>query len=81
MLMLQPFDFDPKEKNKHKFMVQALYTPDSDMSIDELVRDERGFYWMHFYLSALNILNDLIAYWITGFSCSYYKLTIKLVDD
>jgi len=41
MLMLQPFDFDPKEKNKHKFMVQALYTPDSDMSIDELFKQAK----------------------------------------
>lgn len=27
---LQPFDFDPAEKNKHKFMVQALVAPDDD---------------------------------------------------
>ncbi|XP_034190605.1 VAMP-associated protein 33kDa [Osmia lignaria lignaria] len=27
---LQPFDFDPAEKNKHKFMVQALIAPDDD---------------------------------------------------
>jgi len=41
MLMLQPFEFDPKEKNKHKFMVQALFTPDSDMSIDELFKQAK----------------------------------------
>ncbi|KAK1121203.1 Vesicle-associated membrane protein/synaptobrevin-binding protein [Melipona quadrifasciata] len=27
---LQPFDFDPTEKNKHKFMVQALVARDND---------------------------------------------------
>ncbi|CAL7935768.1 unnamed protein product [Xylocopa violacea] len=27
---LQPFDFDPAEKNKHKFMVQALVAQDDD---------------------------------------------------
>ncbi|XP_053971569.1 vesicle-associated membrane protein-associated protein B [Hylaeus volcanicus] len=27
---LQPFDFDPAEKNKHKFMVQAVIVPDDD---------------------------------------------------
>lgn len=27
---LQPFDFDPAEKNKHKFMVQALIAPKDD---------------------------------------------------
>ena len=37
MLMLQPFEYNPYEKNKHKFMVQALYTPDGDTSVDELV--------------------------------------------
>lgn len=26
--MLQPFDYDPNEKNKHKFMVQSMYAPD-----------------------------------------------------
>lgn len=27
-VMLQPFEYDPTEKNKHKFMVQTLYAPD-----------------------------------------------------
>lgn len=35
MLMLQPFEFDPREKNKHKFMVQALFGPEGDLPIDE----------------------------------------------
>lgn len=26
--MLQPFDFDPNEKNKHKFMVQSMIAPE-----------------------------------------------------
>jgi len=25
---LQPFDYDPAEKNKHKFMVQSMFAPD-----------------------------------------------------
>jgi len=25
--MLQPFDYDPNEKSKHKFMVQSLVAP------------------------------------------------------
>ena len=29
-MTLQPFDFDPTEKNKHKFMVQALVARDND---------------------------------------------------
>ncbi|CAH1779245.1 unnamed protein product [Owenia fusiformis] len=27
-VMLQPFDYDPNEKNKHKFMVQTMFAPD-----------------------------------------------------
>ncbi|CAL1535670.1 unnamed protein product [Lymnaea stagnalis] len=27
-VMLQPFDYDPNEKNKHKFMVQSMFAPD-----------------------------------------------------
>lgn len=27
---LQPYDFDPAEKNKHKFMVQTVIAPDDD---------------------------------------------------
>ncbi|XP_011060408.1 PREDICTED: vesicle-associated membrane protein-associated protein B/C isoform X2 [Acromyrmex echinatior] len=27
---LQPYDFDPSEKNKHKFMVQTVVAPDDD---------------------------------------------------
>ncbi|XP_076170603.1 VAMP-associated protein 33kDa [Ptiloglossa arizonensis] len=30
VVTLQPFDFDPTEKNKHKFMVQAIVAPDFD---------------------------------------------------
>ena len=35
-VMLQPFDYDPTEKNKHKFMVQTLFAPDN-VSQDVLV--------------------------------------------
>lgn len=26
-VMLQPFDYDPNEKSKHKFMVQSILAP------------------------------------------------------
>lgn len=29
-MCLQPCDFDPADKNKHKFMVQSLIAPDND---------------------------------------------------
>jgi hypothetical protein len=28
-VMLQPFHYDPNEKNRHKFLVQSLVVPDS----------------------------------------------------
>lgn len=28
-VMLQPFSYDPNERNKHKFMVQSMYAPDN----------------------------------------------------
>ena len=35
---LQPFEYDPAEKNKHKFMVQAMFAPDGEINQDTLVR-------------------------------------------
>lgn len=37
LVSLQPFEFDPTEKNKHKFMVQTLIAPDGDVNLDALV--------------------------------------------
>lgn len=37
--MLQPFDYDPNEKSKHKFMVQSMFAP-SDTSDMEAVWKE-----------------------------------------
>jgi Tfp pilus assembly protein PilV len=31
--------FDPNEKNKHKFMVQSMIRPDSDLSVDQLWKE------------------------------------------
>lgn len=36
---LQPFDFDPQEKNRHKFMVQAMYAPDGELNTDTLWKE------------------------------------------
>lgn len=36
-VMLQPFDYDPHEKNKHKFMVQSLFAGDGEINLDVLV--------------------------------------------
>lgn len=36
---LQPFDFVPQEKNKHKFMVQAMYAPEGEFHQDLLWKE------------------------------------------
>ena len=33
--MLQPFDYDPNEKNKHKFMVQTMVAPEGTIESQE----------------------------------------------
>lgn len=38
-ICLQPFVFDPNEKNKHKFMVQSLVAPDGELNADQLWKD------------------------------------------
>ena len=36
---LQPFEYDPAEKNKHKFMVQSMFAPDGDINQDTLWKE------------------------------------------
>lgn len=38
-ICLQPFVFDPNEKNKHKFMVQSMVVPEGDINIEQLWKD------------------------------------------
>lgn len=35
--MLQPFDYNAEEKNKHKFMVQTAFVPEGETSMDVIV--------------------------------------------
>lgn len=35
--MLQPFDYDPNEKSKHKFMVQSILVPAGASDLEALV--------------------------------------------
>lgn len=39
---LQPFEYDPQEKNRHKFMVQAMFAPDGEINQDTLWKDTAG---------------------------------------
>jgi len=36
---LQPFDYDPTEKNKHKFMVQSMFAPEGEINQDTLWKE------------------------------------------
>lgn len=38
-ICLQPFVFDPNEKNKHKFMVQSMYAPEGEINLDQIWRE------------------------------------------
>lgn len=37
LVMLQPFDYDPNEKSKHKFMVQSILAPYDMTDIEGVV--------------------------------------------
>lgn len=61
--MLQPFDYDPNEKSKHKFMVQSMVAPYDMTDMESVVSGSRRvqvFSWciinmvLHFYLMLLN---------------------------
>lgn len=38
--MLQPFDYDPNEKSKHKFMVQSMFAPPDTSDMEAVVSTE-----------------------------------------
>ncbi|KAF7651760.1 hypothetical protein LDENG_00105980 [Lucifuga dentata] len=40
-VMLQPFDYDPNEKSKHKFMVQTIFAPPNISDMDSLWKDAK----------------------------------------
>ncbi|KAF4087895.1 hypothetical protein AMELA_G00076530 [Ameiurus melas] len=40
-VMLQPFDYDPNEKSKHKFMVQTIYAPSNVTDLEAVWKDAK----------------------------------------
>uniref|UniRef100_A0A3B5MZ78 Vesicle-associated membrane protein-associated protein A n=1 Tax=Xiphophorus couchianus TaxID=32473 RepID=A0A3B5MZ78_9TELE len=40
-VMLQPFDYDPNEKSKHKFMVQTIFIPSNVSDNDTVWKDAK----------------------------------------
>lgn len=45
--MLQPFDYDPNEKSKHKFMVQTIFAPPNVSDMDSLVSDNYHYFFLN----------------------------------
>merc|ERR1711997_615189 len=39
---LQPFDFDPTDKNRHEFMVQSMYAPPGEINQESLWKEADG---------------------------------------
>ena len=42
--MLQPFDYDPNEKSKHKFMVQSMFAPTDTSDMEAVVSTDCFFF-------------------------------------
>lgn len=40
-VMLQPFDYDPNEKSKHKFMVQTIFAPTNTSDMDAVWKEAK----------------------------------------
>ncbi|XP_067856801.1 vesicle-associated membrane protein-associated protein B/C isoform X2 [Heptranchias perlo] len=40
-VMLQPFDYDPNEKSKHKFMVQSMFAPGDYQDMEAVWKDAK----------------------------------------
>jgi vesicle-associated membrane protein-associated protein A len=52
-VMLQPFDFNPDEKNNHKFMVQSLFAPNGPIEQDQLWKAAEYSQVMHSLLKCV----------------------------
>jgi len=55
---LQPFDFDPTDKNRHKFMVQSMYAPPGEINQESLWKEADGSQLMDSKLKCLFVLPE-----------------------
>lgn len=58
-VMLQPFDYDPNEKSKHKFMVQTIFAPPNISDMEAVVSrkiEQKSFGGMLFKLGFCLVL-------------------------
>jgi regulator of replication initiation timing len=61
-VMLQPFDYNPNEKNKHKFMVQTMVVPEGDVNLDVLWQEAKPESLMDSKLRCVFDMPDQNAY-------------------
>jgi len=55
---LQPFEYDPQEKNRHKFLVQSMFAPEGDLNQDTLWKDTDGSQLMDSKLKCVFVMPD-----------------------
>lgn len=55
---LQPFDFDPQDKNRHKFMVQSMFAPPGEINQESLWKEADGSQLMDSKLKCLFLLPE-----------------------
>jgi len=55
---LQPFEYDPQEKNRHKFMVQSMFAPEGEINPDTLWKETDGSQLMDSKLKCVFVMPD-----------------------
>jgi len=58
---LQPFEYDPNEKNRHKFMVQAMFAPEGEINPDTLWKETDGSQLMDSKLKCVFVMPDILS--------------------
>ena len=61
VVSLQPFEYDPNEKNRHKFMVQAMFAPDGEFNPDTLWKEADGSQQMDSKLKCVFVMPDSLV--------------------
>lgn len=74
-VMLQPFDYDPNEKSKHKFMVQSMLAP-PDMTDMEGVVSVSPL-WMVSWHQCLKLKMLLTCYFVPGSKWTPWEMTAE----
>lgn len=54
--MLQPFDYDPNEKSKHKFMVQTIFAPPNISDMEAVVSVEVWKFFLDLIVQTLGFV-------------------------